>query len=280
MSKPSKKNKKKRKSKKAKKAKKTMAPAAHAARQTRTEIREKARVAAAEAKQRALQVELQAGLETHEREVAARAIASTVGKAATEGRDASTLAASAQVEARQAMQAALEASVAEVQQQLRNLEARFHGQVRQDRKKRSDPSAALASALTQLEEIEKAIDVSKAEAETCKRKITEWKSWYDAQPEAEKSSAWTKLIDERTRLAEKLTTQESWRTELESKKLAAAGEVEAALAQLAARESGALDRPLEEDPRLSGLEMARAELESQLREAETALADFLASENE
>jgi len=124
--------------------------------------------------------------------------------------------------------------------------------------------AALDEAEDRVEQLEARIAKAKGLSKKRKREIDEWKTWYNNQPDIDKTAARAKLDGEIHWRADEIKKLEDQISRRIAKHLDAEGAVEQVRHQMAALEAGVYDRPIKEDPRLIGvleeLEEAKAAL--------------------
>lgn len=133
--------------------------------------------------------------------------------------------------------------------------------------KRPDPeilNSQLQQAQQELGKIEKAIQKAKAQSKKRKREIDEWKLWYNALGQVDKTLELKQLNSEIAWRADEIAQLERRIMELSQQSLAAESKVEACRVEISALKEGALDLPVAQDPRLMGVRKAIQEVENMI----------------
>ncbi|NEQ33061.1 MAG: hypothetical protein F6K04_19015 [Leptolyngbya sp. SIO4C5] len=129
-----------------------------------------------------------------------------------------------------------------------------------------DMAAKIAKAQMELDKLEAKLTKAKQAVKKRKKEIDEWKSWYNSNPQINKSISRIKLEVEITWRSQEIAAHETVIATLEAAKLAARGELEKRKLQLKAFSEGLYELSVEADPRLlkakEALVAARAELQA------------------
>ena len=142
--------------------------------------------------------------------------------------------------------------------QVKQLRGRLKEERRRGKPDRSDLEASAAAAEKKLARIAAATNEAKDQIKKRKRELSEWKQWYGNLAQIDKTSKKAALDREVAWRADEIQHLQTRIGGLEGESLNAMGELEQARIQLDALEAGAYDRPLDDDPRLTHVQVERA----------------------
>lgn len=134
----------------------------------------------------------------------------------------------------------------------------------------ADQKAAIMAKISEKEKVQQEIESAKDRCRMRNREIDNWKSWLNSIAKIDKSEEIVKVdVEIKWRVSE-ISRQESLISSLEAKKMALMLDLMLSEMNLKAIEEGALNHPLDEDPRLLSLIAERDRVAEALK-AETAL---------
>lgn len=115
---------------------------------------------------------------------------------------------------------------------------------------------SIAEAELNLEKVQAKINKEKGKSKQRKQEISEWKRWYEAIAQINKTKEWETLTQEITWRSQIISDCEVKISQLEAKKLMLMGDLEKKRIQLAAFVNGVYELPIDQDPRLIEAQVA------------------------